>query len=284
MKDHRSMFSVEMMARVLEVSRSGFHAWEKRPESVRSRERRLFDVQVRAAFEQSKGRYGSEKVRQALAGKGRSCSRKRVAESMRRQGLRSKIMRKFRVTTDSKHSYPVAPNLLNRKFSASAPNRVWVSDITYLWTGSGWLYLVVFIDLYSRRVVGWYVSPSLGHETVLAALYRAVWRRRPGKGLIIHSDRGVQYCCDGFRKAIKKLGFVQSMSRKGNCWDNAVAESFFKILKSELIYHITLTNGKEAREILFEYIERDYNGNRIHGTLGYLTPIAFESVKVAKVA
>lgn len=281
MKDHRNVFSVERMARVLDVSRSGFYAWLSRPESECKKHQQTLDARVRLCFTASSGRSGSPKIYHALRQEGFPCSRSAVAKSMHRQELRAKVNRKFVATTNSKHDLPVAENLLNRTFSVDRPNTVWVSDITYLWSRSGWLYLTVFVDLFSRRVVGWSVSKNLGHESVLTALRRAIQSRRPGPGLMIHSDRGTQYCCDGFRKAIKTNHFVQSMSRKGNCWDNAVAESFFKTLKTEWAYHINLIDIYQARHELFEYIEAFYNNKRLHGTLNYLTPARFESRKVA---
>lgn len=272
------------MCRVLEVSRDGFYKWLKRPESRRSIERRKFDVQVKAAFEKKRKRSGSEKLSQELNRDGVSCSRSKVARSMKRQGLRSIVKKKFVPTTDSKHSEPVAPNILNRQFTVEEPDLCWVSDITYLASQSGWLYLTVIIDLFSRLVVGWNLSTSLGHESVLTALHRAVWHRKPSRGLLFHSDRGVQYACGNFRETIKTYGFVQSMSRKGNCWDNAVAESFFRTLKTELIYHIDLIDEDHARKELFEYIEIFYNRQRLHATLGYVPPAEFEIAKLIKCA
>jgi putative transposase len=197
-----------------------------------------------------------------------------------RAGLRSKIRRKYRVTTDSKHSFPVAPNLLQRNFTAQAPNQAWVSDITYLATCRGWLYLTVIIDLFSRLVVGWALSSSLGHEMVITALKRAIRRRRPGKGLIFHSDRGVQYACTDFRKELAEHGFTQSMSRKGDCWDNAVAESFFGIMKTELVYHEKYEGHQDTLHSVFEYIEAFYNHQRRHSTLEYLSPAEYEKQKL----
>jgi transposase InsO family protein len=281
MRDHRSEFSVERMAKVLDVSKSGFYAWLARPESPRAKAQRLLDARVRAAFQAHKARYGSTKIARYLAGQGYPCSRTRVARSMRRQGLRSKVARKFRVTTDSNHTLAASPNLLDRNFDIGQPNKVWASDITYLPSKSGWLYLAVFIDLFSRRIVGWCVSTSLRHEMVLHALSRAVAARRPPQGLMIHSDRGIQYCCEGFREKIAEYGFVQSMSRKGNCWDNAVSESLFRSLKTEWAYHIDLDDLGHAQRELFEYIEAFYNNQRLHATLGYLSPAAFELRDVA---
>jgi transposase InsO family protein len=221
------------MAHVLGVSASGYYAWLSRPESPRKKERRLLDVRVKAVFEENRRRYGALKICRALSAQGHLYGRGRVADAMRRQGLRACVGRKFVVTTQTKHTLSTAPNLLNRAFDQDRPNSVWVSAITYLKSRSGWLYLAVFIDLFSRRVVGWHLSTSLKHDLVLFALSKAVQRRRPRPGLMIHSDRGVQYCCDGFRNMVDIHGFIQSMSRKADCWDNAVAESFFRTLKTE---------------------------------------------------
>ena len=208
---------------------------------------------------------------------GFAVGKNRVARRMREAGLRSIVRRKYRpATTDSKHSQPVAENLLQRDFKVAEPDRVWVSDITYIATERGWLYLTVFLDLFSRMVVGWALSSSLSTQMVLSALYRAIGNRRPGAGLIIHSDRGVQYASEAFRGVLKENHFVQSMSRKGNCWDNAVAESFFGILKSELVHHERFTGHQDTLRALFEYIEIDYNRKRKHSTLGYQTPAQFE--------
>jgi putative transposase len=203
---------------------------------------------------------------------------------MRQSGLRSKVRRKFRVTTDSKHRFPIAPNLLKQNFTTQAPDKVWVSDITYCATRTGWLYLTVIIDLFSRLVVGWSLSSSLSHEMVLTALKRAVRRRRPGKGVIFHSDRGVQYACTNFRKELTKHGFIQSMSRKGNCWDNAVAESFFSVMKTELIYHERYNGHQDTLHSVFEYIEIFYNRERRHSTLGYLAPVEYEKKRLKNCA
>ncbi len=203
---------------------------------------------------------------------------------MHRQALRSKVRRKFVVTTDTKHDLKASPNLLNRDFETDCPDKVWVSDITYLPSRAGWLFLAVFIDLFSRRVVGWCVCTSLGHETVLTALSRAVWQRRPDPGLMIHSDRGIQYCCEGFRQTIHTHQVVQSMSRKGNCWDNAAAESFFRSLKTEWLYHVDLIYLDHAQRELFEYIERFYNNQRLHAYLDYVSPATSERLTPQKAA
>ena len=284
MKEFLSEFSVKKMAKALEVSRSGYYVWDGRSPSRQALAKIRLKAEVKAVFEANGAIYGSVKVTEELEKRGFTCHRTRVANLMREQGLRSKVKRKYRVTTDSRHSYPVAPNILNREFTTSSPNRVWVSDITYLWSRAGWLYLTVFLDLFSRLVVGWCVSTSLGHEMVLRALSQAIGKRRPSAGLLIHSDRGVQYCCEGFREVVSQREFIQSMSRKGNCWDNAVAESFFRTLKTELIYHVDLADEDHARQVLFEYIESFYNSRRLHATLDYVSPFEYESSAMAKCA
>jgi transposase InsO family protein len=243
-------------------------------------ENQRLDAEIREIYDSSKGRYGSPKITRELWDRGRRVGKNRVAKRMRYAGLRSRIRRKYRVTTNSKHRFSVSPNLLDRNFTAEAPDRAWVSDITYLATRSGWLYLTVIIDLFSRLVVGWALSSSLGHEMVVTALKRAIRRRRPGEGLIFHSDRGVQYACTDFRKEIGSHEFIQSMSRKGDCWDNAVAESFFSILKTELVYHERYEDHQDALHSIFEYIEVFYNRQRRHSTLGYLCPVEYEKQKV----
>jgi len=284
MNSHRDEFPVELMARVLDVSRTGFYAWLKRQPSARQEERARFDAEVQIEFEKSKERYGSIRITRALHRRGRSCDRKRVVRSLKRQGLRARRPRKFVATTDSQHSFPVARNLLKRNFSADYPDQKYVSDITYLPCLQGWLYLAVFIDLFSRRVVGWCVSHSLKHDTVLAAFYRVVRLRGSVRGVIVHSDRGVQYCCGGFTDVMKLNGVIQSMSRKGDCWDNAVAESFFAILKREMLGNYVFLDLEDAQRRLFEYIEVEYNRQRLHSALGYVPPVEFEELRWQKSA
>jgi transposase InsO family protein len=238
------------------------------------------DAEIREIYDGSKGRYGSPKITRELQDRGRKVGKNRVTKRMRNAGLRSKVRRKYRITTDSKHRFPVAPNLLERNFTTEVPNKVWVSDITYLATRTGWLYLTVIIDLFSRMVVGWALSSSLSHPMVVTALKRAIKRRRPGDGLIFHSDRGVQYACTDFRKELKENHFIQSMSRKGDCWDNAVAESFFGIMKTELVYHESYDGHQDTLHSIFEYIEAFYNRERRHSALGYLCPAEFEKQKL----
>jgi transposase InsO family protein len=274
------MFSVLEMCRVLEVSRSGYYRWLKRKPSQRESDNKRLDAEIREIYDGSKGRYGSPKITEELQDRGRRVSKNRVARRMREAGLRSKVRRKYRVTTDSKHHFPVAPNLLERNFTAEFPDKVWVSDITYLATRTGWLYLTIIIDLFSRMVVGWALSSSLSHEMVVTALKRAIKNRRPGDGLIFHSDRGVQYACTDFRRELGKHHIVQSMSRKGDCWDNAVAESFFGIMKTELVYHEQYGGHQDTLHSIFEYIEAFYNRERRHSTLGYLCPVEYEKQKL----
>jgi putative transposase len=262
------------------VSHSGYYRWLKRGPSRREVYNRKLDAEIREIYDHNKGRYGSPKITQELKDRGWKVGKNRVAKRMREMGLRSIIRRKYRVTTDSKHHFPVAPNLLERNFTADGPDKVWVSDITYLATRTGWLYLTVIIDLFSRMVVGWALSSSLSHEMVVTALKRAIRGRRPGEGLIFHSDRGVQYACTDFRKELGKHRFVQSMSRKGNCWDNAVAESFFGVLKTELVYHTKYEGHQDTLHSIFEYIEVFYNRERRHSTIGYLTPVEYEKQKL----
>jgi putative transposase len=284
MKRYRDEFSVKRMAKVLRVSRPGYYDWLKRKPSLRHQEMAVFDAAVKAEFEKSRKCYGRVRITEALHRGGRSCGHKRVSRSLGRQRLRAKQPKKFIVTTDSKHSFPVAQNLLARNFSAERPNQKWVSDITYLPCAKGWLYLAVIIDLYSRRVVGWCVSHSLRHDTVLTAFYRATGQRGAVRGTILHSDRGTQYCCTGFTAAMKLSGIVQSMSRKGNCWDNAVAESFFSALKREMLGDYVFRDLADAERRLFDHIEVFYNRQRLHSALGNVPPVEFEELKWQKCA
>lgn len=272
------------MCRVFEVSRSGYYRWLKRKPSRWEIDNQKLDGEIREIYDRSKGRYGSPKITQELRDRGRTVSRNRVARRMRKAGIRSKIRRRFRVTTDSRHHFPVAPNLLEQKFTAQGPDKVWVSDITYVATRTGWLYLTVIIDLFSRLVVGWCLSSSLSHEMAVTALKRAIRRRQPGKDVIFHSDRGVQYACTDFRKELNKHSFIQSMSRRGNCWDNAVAESFFSVMKTELIYHERYNGHQDTLHSVFEYIEIFYNRERRHSTLGYLAPVEYEKQRLKNCA
>lgn len=240
---------------------------------------------IERLFAEHDGRIGSPKMRRELTNKGVWAGKNQVAQAMRKLGLRAKTHKRFRVvTTDSQHALPIAENLLNREFTVNAPNKVLVSDITYVWTSAGWVYLTVFIDLFSRMVTGWAISSTLSTDMVLTALNRAVKNGGVQQGVMIHSDRGCQYASDTFRMALKRYGFVQSMSRRGNCWDNAVAESFFRIYKTEMAYHCKFRDETDAWRKTFEYIEGYYNRKRIHGSLGYLTPVQFQKLYYKNVA
>jgi len=264
------------MCRVLRASPSGYHEWLGRKKSQHEAENARLVDRIKEIFEESDKTYGSRRVHRQLRLEGETCSKRRVARLMRVNGLRPKTRRKFKATTDSKHDLPVAENLLDRHFVCDGPNRVWVSDITYIWTLEGWLYLAVVIDLFNRAVVGWSMSERIDRVLVLDALSMATGRRQPGCGLIHHSDRGSQYASYDYQDALKSRGMLCSMSRKGNCWDNAVAESFFGSLKTERVYHRRYRTRDEARRDIFEYVEVFYNRVRLHSTLGYLSPAQFE--------
>jgi len=283
MQQQANAFSIKGMCRALEVSRSGFYAWRQRLShpSPRAQRRMTLDAQVASAFTTNKGRAGSPRIRAELAAQGQTYNRKTIAESLRRQQLRAKAARCFKATTNSNHNLPVAENLLQRDFSASTPNQKWVGDITYLATDEGWLYLAVIIDLYSRMVVGWAMSERMTADIVCDALQMALWRRGKPKGVLIHSDRGAQYCSNAYQALIAQHDLRCSMSRKGNCWDNACAESFFHSLKIELIYGQRYTTRERTRQEVFEYIEVDYNRTRRHSANGYLSPEVYEAQQVA---
>ncbi len=278
---HRSVHAVERMCQVFGVTRSGYYVWSQHKQSRRAQRDLVLLEKIRQSHMQSEGRYGSPNIHKDICEWGYRCGRKRVARLMKETGLRSKTVKRFRVTTESRHTLPVAENLLQRNFTVSAPNKVWVSDITYLWTRQGWLYLCIILDLWDRKVVGWSMGTGLGADLVVTALRKAVMNRRPPEGLVFHSDRGIQYCSVVFRAELMRYGMLQSMSRKGDCWDNAVAESFFSTLKRELVYHETYYSREEARLSIFQYIEGWYNRKRRHSTLGRLSPLEFELVAKA---
>lgn len=266
------------MVNVLNVSRSGYYAWRKHGQTVNPREQRQIerDEAIKQAFIDSKERSGARRIQVDLAELDMTPDIKTIRNSMIRQGFVPKAARKFKVTTDSKHNQPVAPNLLEQDFTASAPNQKWVGDITYLFTSEGWLYLAVIIDLYSRSVVGWSMSNRMTATLVCDALKMALFRRGFPEGIIVHSDRGSQYCSSDYRDLIKKHRLTQSMSRKGNCWDNACAESFFHSLKVEALQDEPIMDRENMRRAVFEYIEVDYNKTRRHSAIGYLSPENFE--------
>ncbi len=280
----KAWYPVALMCRVLHVSRSGYYAWCKRPAAERRRQDQRLTLEVAAIHAESRGRYGSPRVHAELRDRGQRIARKRVARLMRTAGLRARVRRRFRCTTDSKHGMPIKGNLLARRFAMSAPNAGWVSDITYLWTFEGWLYLAIVLDLFSRRVVGWALSERLERGVALDALGMALKGRRPAGGMLHHSDRGSQYASQEYQQLLAAHGILSSMSRSGNCWDNAVAESFFATLKLELVYETQWRTREEARSALFEYLELFYNRQRRHSALGYLSPNQFEQHHVISVA
>lgn len=267
------------MCRVLKVSRSGFYAWLNRGESGRAREDRALAAEVKQIFDHSKGAYGAPRIRHVLARRNKRCGRKRVARLMREQGLRGRAARRFRVrTTDSRHNLPVAPNLVKRNFEADGPNKLWVADITHISTREGWLYLASILDVFSRKIVGWAAADHMRTSLVLAALTMAVRTRRPGPGLIHHSDRGSQYASREYRKALQDIQAGCSMSRKGDCFDNAMKESWFHSMKVELGADGGFATRAAGRAAVFEYIEMFYNRERAHSALGYLSPAEFEAL------
>jgi transposase InsO family protein len=273
-------FPVAVLCRVLEVSPSGYYASKKRRASARAQANAVLAVEVKAVHGESGRRYGSPRVHAELRARGRRVGRRRVARLMRAGDLAARRKRRFRRTTESRHAMPVAPNLLARNFNATAPDQASVTDITYVWTREGWLYLAAIVDLYSRRVVGWSMSERI--DRALSALEMAVRRRRPRRGLVHHSDRGCQYASADYQSALRGLGIVCSMSRKGDCWDNAVAESFFATLKNELVHHADYPTRAAARTSVFEFIKGFYNGRRRHSTIGYVSPAEFELLYVSR--
>lgn len=273
---HTALYAVAFMCRVLKVAPSGFYAWLQRPESKKSVRDRVLSVHVCAAFKASRRRYGSPRVHAELRAAGHQVARKRVARLMREDGLRARPRRRYAVTTQSRHKHPIAPNVLARKFEVSAPNQAWVSDLTYLRTDAGFVYLAVVLDLFARRVVGWAVSTELDASVATEALQRALAVRNVQTGMVHHSDRGVHYACTEYRAALAGRRIRPSMSRKGNCWDNAVAESFFSSLGFELEVDAHWSDVHDVERDLVEYIDNFYNPNRRHSHNRYLSPVDFE--------
>lgn len=279
--DHRETFKVGPMCTLLNVSRSGFYRWLTRPESPRSRENRVLEDKIRIFHAASHGIYGAPKIHKDLTDDGVKCGKNRVARIMRKAGLRSRTKRKFKATTNSRHSLPVAPNLLNQDFPVGTTGQVWVADITYIHTGEGWLYLAAILDLGNREVVGWSASSRMTRQLAIDALEVALGRQTPSKGLIHHSDRGSQYASIDYQRHLDANGMICSMSRKGNCYDNAVAESFFRWLKTEWVNHYRYKTRDEALSSIFYYIEIFYNRKRRHTTLGYSTPQDYIALPLA---
>jgi len=269
---------VDLMCEVLDVSRSGYYAWRDRPASGQAQRRAQLVERIQAAHAGSREIYGSPRIHAELRAQGVACCQNTVAKLMKRHGIRSKMRRRFVVrTTDSRHAHPIAQNRLAQQFDVPVPNRAWAADITYIPTGEGWLYLAAVIDLCSRKVVGWAADDHLRAELPCAALKMALVQRRPAGPLLHHSDRGVQYACDEYQALLARHGLECSMSRRGNCYDNAVVESFFGTLKTELIHHHTYATRHQARLALFEYLEVFYNRKRRHSTLDYLSPAEYEA-------
>lgn len=275
-KDNIQYFSVLRMCSLMGVSRSGYYDWQGRPPSNRTMKNQQLGVKVKDIFEQNRHVYGTRRIREELIKEGETVGRDRIKRLMNQQDLKCKTKKKFKVTTDSNHNYPVAPNLLNRQFDVQGPDQVYVGDITYIPTVEGWLYLAVFIDLFSRAVVGWSMSERIKADLTCGSLLMAIWKRKPPKGLMVHSDRGSQYASGKFQDVLDENGFVCSMSRKGDCWDNAPAESFFHTLKTELVHHCRFQTREEAKQTIFEYIEVFYNRQRAHSSIGYISPMEYE--------
>jgi putative transposase len=272
----RAVWPVSVMCEVLQVSRSGYYAWQDRPESARALDDGKLVVEIKAAHEAGRGHYGSPRVHLALRRNGRRVGKKRVARLMHREGIVAKRRKKFRVTTDSKHADPIAPNVLDRAFNVALPNTAWVTDVTYVWTLQGWLYFAAILDLCSRRVVGWATSGHNDRQLALEALACATKARQPAPGLLHHSDRGSPYASGDYRDALTNLAMVPSMSRKGDCWDNAVAESFFATIKGEMLDHESFETRAEATAAIADYVDGFYNVTRLHSSIGYVSPIEFE--------
>ena len=278
----RQQHPVAAMCRVLEVSESGYHAWRQRPPSARTQENLRLETEIKAAHQRTRETYGPQRLQSDLADHGIPASVYRIKRIRRRLGLRCKQKRKFKATTNSSHALPLAPNLLDRQFAVAAPDRAWVSDITYVATDEGWLYLAGIKDLFNGELVGYAMSERMTTSLVSQALFRAVAAKRPAKGLIHHSDRGSQYCSHAYRKQLQQFGMQASMSRKGDCWDNAPMESFWGSLKNELVHHRRFTTREQATREITEYIEIFYNRIRKQARLGYLSPAAFSQQYYAK--
>lgn len=272
-------FNVNAMCEALEINRSGYYAHKNaRPTLRKNEDERLIKLIIKS-FNESNQNYGTERIQADLCDWGENVSRRRIGRLMRKAGLVCKTIKKFKTTTNSKHNETISPNLLNRNFKVDEPNKVWVGDITYIWTDMGWLYLATVIDLFSRKVVGWSMDNHMRTSLVNDALLMAIWQRKPPKGLIWHTDRGSQYASKNHRALLKQHRIEQSMSRKGDCWDNAVAESFFHTLKTELIFHERYKTREHAKASIFKYIEVFYNRKRRHSANGLMSPANFETFR-----
>ncbi len=267
------------MCKLMGLARSSYYEWLNRPDLARIKDDKKLTEMIDPIFKEGRGNYGATRIKEKLAQKNITVSNRRIRRLMQENEMICKTKRKFKATTNSKHSNPVAPNLLNQKFCVSKPNACWVGDITYIPTDEGWLYLATVLDLYSRKVIGWSMAGHMKADLVNNALLMAIWQRKPGRGLIWHTDRGSQYASTSHRDIIKEHNITQSMRGKGNCYDNAVAESFFRTLKTELTYHSKYKTRQEARAEIFEYIEVFYNRIRIHSTNNYLSPVDYEAIQ-----
>jgi transposase InsO family protein len=284
MKTLRGEFPVDFMCDFFSVSKSGFYGWCANDIEKKDAEQFKLVSLIQQIHQGSRGTYGSPRVFQVLKGMGQRVSKSKVEKTMKNKGIFAKTKKKFRVTTDSNHNLPVAPNLLKRNFSPEAKNQIWAGDITYVGTREGWLFLAVVVDLFSRQIVGWSLEKTMTKDLVVSALKKAIGRRQPGPGLIFHSDRGSQYCCSEFKKVLLENRILQSQSRKANCWDNACVESFFHTLKTEALYHEDFETRTEAETFIFEWVEAFYNRLRLHSTLDYKSPVDFEQEMMKIVA
>jgi len=275
-QEHRSRFRVEKMCRVFAIARSGYYTWMRREKSTRQKENEQLLGNIKNVYLLNRQVYGSPRIAAALHAQGIRCGKNRIARLMSRNGIKARTVKRYRITTKSKHRFPVAPNIVDREFTARAADRLWVSDITYIGTREGWLYLAVILDVFSRHVVGWAMSERLYDDLTVDALRQALVRRRPIPGLIFHSDRGSQYASGRFRQWLKSYKIMQSMSGMGNCYDNAMAESFFHTLKTELTQFEHYETRAAARQSIFEYIEMFYNRIRRHSALNYKSPLEYE--------
>lgn len=280
----KAAFPVATLCEAVGVSRSAYYAWRRSGPSEREQANERLLIEIRAIHAENEARYGSPRILDELRERGHQAGKHRVARLMRENGIWARVRRRFRHTTDSNHKLPVAPNLLEQDFTATAPNQAWVGDITYIWTAEGWAYLAVLLDLYSRRVVGWALRKTLSRDLALAALEHALTCRRPSPGLVHHTDRGSQYASREYRRRLSDHGAACSMSAAGNCYDNAVAESFFATLKKELVYGCAFETRTEAYDAISEYIENYYNAKRRHSAAGNQSPINFELAHTTRLA
>lgn len=278
---YRSVYRVEKMCRMLDICRSSYYTWKNRSKSLREKENESLVFRIKLVHGKSRRIYGSPRITAELRANGLRCGKNRVARLMREHGIAAKTRRRFKITTDSKHTLPIAENILDQEFAMDAPNKTWAGDITYIWTQQGWMYLAVVLDLFNREIVGWSMRKRITKDIVIEAFTMAIKRKRPQAGLVFHSDRGSQYASHDFRRLLEKYGVIQSMSGKGNCYDNAVTESFFHTLKTELVYFELYRTRSEARQSIFEYIEIFYNRIRRHSFLGYVSPVDFGKLLMA---